>query len=35
MKIDDKGGKVRTKICKCIMGEVKVGYGQTGSNIEE
>ena len=33
MEINDKGREVRTKICKCVMGEVEIGHGQRGSNI--
>jgi hypothetical protein len=30
MKINDKGGEVGTKICKCIIGEKKLDMDKEG-----
>ena len=35
MEIDDKGGEIGTKYVNASRGEVVVGHGQRGSNIEE
>ena len=35
MEIDDKGGKLEQRYVNASWGEVEVGHGQRGSNIEE
>ena len=34
MEIDDKGGEVGTKICKCIMGEKKLDMDKEGATLK-
>ena len=35
MEIDDKWGKLEQRYVNASWGEVEVGHGQRGSNIEE
>ena len=34
MEIDDKGGEVGTKICKCIIGEKKLDMNKEGATLK-